>query len=598
MTQKAKPIRAYENNTYHISLMKRLVLSIIMFVMLPVLLFVAYFSVRTILDSRREIQANAESIFLQTWETLNNKIGFISTTSYYFIANSDLVSIADTDPDKVSIRAQIQAAENMSLNLPTANNTSEIHDTYIYTRYRYPILTSSSHFGSFEDIEDEPWFQQSLIERSFLSFSGADPLGEYPDMLSVIRKIPSSSNYTVFSSVVRFLFSKTEFDLLLGGATCTENSLSLIVDESGAVIAGSSPGVPEIIDSSMFHTAGTDTTIWDHKRSSDGAWQIGIRKLKLPDWYLVMIIPQNEINNYGGSMIIQFFILAVIIIISVLIYMTYTSRTLISRIRNLTMSMRIQDGMLRGQMIVNHSTDEIGILIDDYNYLISKNNKMMQDLEQYQDERRQSELTILRSQMNPHFLYNTLEMIRWYAGIGDKTQVDHIISALSKFYRLSLNRGKEFYLVSDELKLLNAYFDIMNLRYEQNISFYTDIADEILSCTVPVVFLQPLLENSINHGILKKNERKGTVMLTGKQVSGNLVFVIEDDGVGMSEEMLQMLNSGTYKPSDSSDYHGSGIGVTNIQERIHLLYGFEYGLNYTKGSVGGTIVTVTIPANH
>ena len=88
------------------------------------------------------------------------------------------------------------------------------------------------------------------------------------------------------------------------------------------------------------------------------------------------------------------------------------------------------------------------------------------------------------------------------------------------------------------------------------------------------------------------------MVLTGEQVQENLVFTIEDDGVGMSDEMLEMMNNGTYTPADTSDYHGSSIGVTNIQERIRLLYGFEYGVQYTRGSVGGTIVTVTIPVNH
>ena len=205
-------------------------------------------------------------------------------------------------------------------------------------------------------------------------------------------------------------------------------------------------------------------------------------------------------------------------------------------------------------------------------------------------------MRFLRAQMNPHFLYNTLEMLRWYARNSDREMVDRIIDRLAAFYKLSMNHGLEYYAVSDELQLVEAYFTIMNLRFQGKIRLDIQVEEGMLRCRIPVIFLQPFVENALLHGIMRKKSRTGTITVAGRLEGGDLVFTIDDDGVGIDPEVMEHLNRSVPLSESRDNGQGNSIGIANVIGRIRLLYGNGYGVRYARLAGGGTRVVVRIPA--
>ena len=198
----------------------------------------------------------------------------------------------------------------------------------------------------------------------------------------------------------------------------------------------------------------------------------------------------------------------------------------------------------------------------------------------------------MQAQINPHFLYNTLDMINWMAQSGETTQVSEAVKLLSRFYRITLSRGSSIITVREELEHVTLYVQLQNMRFNDKLHFFVDVPDEMLDHTMPKLVFQPIVENSILHGILEKPVKEGNIVIMGWMEDETLVFVISDDGVGIPPEKLETILSG-----NSTGSKGSNIAISNTHKRIRLCYGSEYGLRYRSKPGYETEVEIRIPAN-
>jgi two-component system sensor histidine kinase YesM len=203
------------------------------------------------------------------------------------------------------------------------------------------------------------------------------------------------------------------------------------------------------------------------------------------------------------------------------------------------------------------------------------------------------ELKALQAQINPHFLYNTLDLLNWMSVRHNAEEIRTLVTALSRFYKLSLGRGEDTVPLREELEHARTYVQIQNMRYENAIELVIDTPPDMNECRILKLVLQPLVENSIFHGIMMKKEERGAIRITGEHVGADLLLFVEDDGVGISDERLsQLLTNGAI----ASDRHG--YGVRNIHERLQLNYGPEFGLSFESREGKGTRVRIRIPAVH
>ncbi|WP_409340287.1 sensor histidine kinase [Paenibacillus sp. MBLB4367] len=213
-------------------------------------------------------------------------------------------------------------------------------------------------------------------------------------------------------------------------------------------------------------------------------------------------------------------------------------------------------------------------------------------------KQKEAELITLQSQINPHFLYNTLEVIRWKAAfqIGGDNEVSDLVATLSEYFRLSLSQGRRTITLAEELEHVNRYIKIMSHRYRDKIEFKCETSAAALTCIVPKITLQPIVENALYHGI-KLRSGKGTIAIDAAVERDELRITVSDDGIGMDDERLARLQAHIAKPEAmGSDYGNGGYGLQNIQQRIAMLYGSQYGLAIASAANEGTSVTIRMRA--
>ena len=199
----------------------------------------------------------------------------------------------------------------------------------------------------------------------------------------------------------------------------------------------------------------------------------------------------------------------------------------------------------------------------------------------------------LKSQVNPHFLYNTMDMINWLALQGRTSEISNAVQNLSRFYKLTLSRKKSITTIAKEEEHVSIYVRLQNMRFHDQIQLISDIPDELMEYQIPRLTLQPVIENAILHGILEKESKEGTIVLTGWMEEEDIILLVSDDGVGIPPEKLSTILSGTGKSISG----GSNIAIYNTHRRLQLLYGECYGLSYSSPPGEGTEVQIRIPAH-
>lgn len=238
--------------------------------------------------------------------------------------------------------------------------------------------------------------------------------------------------------------------------------------------------------------------------------------------------------------------------------------------------------------VLNHN--ETGALSKSFNKMLDRIENLMGEVVNEQEEKRKYELQALQAQINPHFLYNTLDSIIWMAEAKNPDVVP-MTEALAKLFRISLNKGNEFIRIEDEMEHVRNYLVIQSMRYTDKFTYHIEINDEVRYCKTIKLIVQPIVENSIYHGI-KKKRGKGRIDILACRKDEKLCIRVRDDGNGMNEETCQAILTKDSKFENSS---GSGIGVKNVNERIQLYFGKEYGLRYTSVLGEGTTAELILP---
>ena len=220
-----------------------------------------------------------------------------------------------------------------------------------------------------------------------------------------------------------------------------------------------------------------------------------------------------------------------------------------------------------------------------------QNAALMKEVVWQQNERRKSELEALQSQINPHFLYNTLDSITWMVEGGKNEEASFMISQLAKLFRISLSKGHTIIRVRDELQHAQSYMNIQMTRYKNQFSVVFDVDPSLYEYCIVKLSLQPLLENAINYGV-REMEDSGEIRVTGKLDNGMLILSVSDNGIGIPPDEIDDLLTDTGRVHKK----GSGVGLVNVNNRIQILFGKEYGLKIESELDEGTTVSICMPA--
>lgn len=263
-------------------------------------------------------------------------------------------------------------------------------------------------------------------------------------------------------------------------------------------------------------------------------------------------------------------------------------------IRNLcTMTSKVAEGDFTAKTKVD-TGDEIAVLARNFNDMTQEIGNLVEDMKHNHETLRIIETKLLQAQINPHFLYNTLDTVVWLAEEGKKDQVVAIVTYLSDFFRTTLSKGQDFITIREEKLHIESYLKIQQFRYQDVLEYEIALDEDLYDYTIPKLLLQPLVENALVHGIRNKRG-KGHLFIRGTKKEDTIVFQVIDDGRGMDEEELARLRQCLADNNNNATDNG-GFGVVNVNQRIHIYYGEEYGVFFESSREHGTTATVIVAA--
>lgn len=322
---------------------------------------------------------------------------------------------------------------------------------------------------------------------------------------------------------------------------------------------------------------------------------ISSQELKGMEWKLLTLTPLEEIEQQGQMVGIIFVAVGVGTVLTVLVSSWLLSRYYVMRLIRVRSRMKsLQEGDMNTGFSLEErveSEDEISEIYYSFNDMVERLRKLLQEHYRMGKSVKAAELKALQAQINPHFLYNTLDLVNWMAMDYGASEIADIAYNLAKFYRLSLNHGKNILTIAEELEHVRAYVEIENFHFEQAIRLEICVPEQLQTLACPNIILQPFVENAIVHGIAEFPEiTECNIRICAEQKDKDIEFLVWDDGRGIPEDQLEEIVSVDLQNNTK------GYGVKNINFRLKLYYGETYGVIYENTCKEGTKVRIRIPA--
>lgn len=423
----------------------------------------------------------------------------------------------------------------------------------------------------------------------YLSNNEIENLG---DMAYITKHIFRAEDKT-YTCYLAIYYSSDMYLDILEQTLPRKGSVSYLINDRDSIIATTNPAL-----SSTYYL--NYNTIQDAFMSSNNFLEktvlgetiyAGMYNIKETKWYMVVVIPSTPLIQEGKNIMMGYFYIFFFTVLIALLLAILVSRSITKRIALVTKQMALVRTGPPTPLEVSTEKDEIGDLIDTYNYMCVEMNQLMEERERAAEELRISEFKSLQAQINPHFLYNTMEMIKWMAVDGRTSEIGNAVQNLSRFYKLTLSKKTTLSTIADEIEHISIYVHLLNMRFHDNIELVIDIPDELLDYEIPKLTLQPVVENAVLHGIREKSTKSGCIVVTGWIEKNKIELVISDDGVGIPKEKLEVILDGEGKSKT-----GNNIAIYNTHHRLQILYGVDFGLAYTSEVGKGTDVSIRIPA--
>jgi len=444
-------------------------------------------------------------------------------------------------------------------------------------------------FLNFNQVLGTDWYQKLLRSNGqLLWYSGFSPAPGGVPVFSVLRVYKNPVKLSETIGIIRIDIDKDEINDMLGRAKATPLSAVCLFDAGGSVLA-SAGALNELETTEIFRRCqAPGFENWGRASIGGETVVLGMIQVEGSSLTLVSMTPVKELLRPVNQMRRMIWSSMAILLAFFLFIIYLATRLATRRVHLLNENMKAAG---RGKLLpvdIPHGHDEVGELIDTFNFMIGEISRMMRERYQSGVNLKSAELKALQAQINPHFLYNTLDMIHWMAVKSKAPEISRTVIALAKYFKLSLSNGKDIVTLRDELEHVSMYVSIQNQRLDNGIEFQTDVEEDLLACLIPKITLQPIVENAILHGIMMKPDKRGILRISGKKGGGTAALIVSDDGVGFPEERLQEIMSG------ESSKNG-GYGVRNVQERIKLYFGEGYGMTYHSVPGEGTSVEIAFP---
>lgn len=597
-----------------ISLSKKLILSYIVIIAVPIIIF-SFITFKKFENNLKRDIINKNKYQLKLEKiNINRNIETLEHTAQIVISNTKLMEFIRT-PQELSLEKLIEFNQDTYKNMMQLQYSNpNISDINIFTNNKnvqeiWPLIF-------YEDrIKNKDWYDKVIASKGKAYWNINQPTNNLYDIssgqsgirdevVSVYRSLDYPQN--VHNGIIRVSMpAKIFFSKMYNDVKDVEGQI-YIVDSKGNIYTNdkSSFVIKNDIHKQFIkeqflrnkHTEEDNFNIYDNKKHMI----VTYTKIDALDSYMLSVVSIDSMLKYI-SLVRNVFIVGTLILITILSVVTYFITSIIlKRLYIIIQSMKkIQQGDFNVEIPVR-SNDEIGELAHHFRKMLRKINELFQEAVNKRAAIKEAELRALQTQIDSHFIYNTLENIKMMAEIEEQYLISDFLTSLGEMMRYNMKWNSEYVSLNDEINHIKNYLSLMNMRFDNKIKLYLNIDEKLIEHEVLKMSLQPIVENAVKHGLRDIiDEKEGQINISAL-IEGNMIKIeIMDNGVGIEEDNLVLLNKKIMDickvQNENSERAPTGIGLKNVNERIKLFYGDEYGIEVLSQVNLYTKVIMTLP---
>ncbi|HHT48531.1 MAG TPA: sensor histidine kinase [Firmicutes bacterium] len=581
-------------------LKKKLLLGFMFIAFIPAVTISVFYYV----DSKKALEANVGDTYVILLAHILNNVEQQIEEAYQFTnwlyLDRDVLSLLQRTPEEAKRYDQqninvVQKIENQFRFLPIMEHVNAF---FLLGHNGIDIRYGPDSYRIDPAVfANEPWFQQGISHSSVLTWGAITPnyssRTSNPYIIPVYRGFIDIQNGKILGSIVLQL-KPSFFRQSYSGLVAEKEAFLFIHDASGRLFFSDHYGAQESAAdwSQLLEGLIEEERPYFEVTAGNQSYLVVHRAAERTKTHVTLITRLDELQRQRQLIAITTFWLAGGTIFLCLWFSLFLSENLWKPIRSLTETVNRIAGGDFGREVVLRNNDEIGVLGRAITRMSQQIQNLLDERLQIEENIRKTEVRLLQSQINPHFLHNTLNSIKWMATLQGADGIRAMISSLGRLLRAVMGDVNEKITIREELALLDDYMYIQKIRYRGKIGFRRIIeAPVLLNCLIPKFTLQPLVENAVFHGIEPK-DGSGEVVLSITEQQQQLVISVWDNGVGISRQKLVGLLA---KEDGDRGKANNGIGLRNIHDRIQLIYGVDYGLALDSREGEYTKVVIRLP---
>lgn len=558
--------------------------------------FYAYLRVREMIQDQTLLAA--QNAFDDTCLSLERLLGRSDGVIDILAADPLIYMMASGDPRDYTYMRRLEDSDQLATTFEHLLTLSDVDLIRLYVSNDYSYSNTMTNIVQISEVEEYDWYQTASGDGRRLWCApsdfeeSSDP--SRPPCFSSLQMIYNPRSIKEPLALLRVDIEAKQAQELVNRTSVTENGLLLLLRGDEILLSSDSTADIPHVEALVSQMQGLSADTWETIRTENTEYYVRCKKIGPSGWYIAGILPPQDIFRLSRQMSLEMLAIVVCLAFTAYLLACLISHSTLKRIEQLTATMQaVENGNVTVRLAPSGS-DEITQVMEGFNQMMDRVDILMEESLEQERRIKNLELKALQAQINPHFLYNSLDLINCTAIDRNVPKISRMVSALGKFYRLSLSKGRERISLSDELKHAKLYVEIQNLRFENRILANWDTDPSADRCQIIKIVLQPIIENAILHGIFEKPSKSGRLNVKVRRHADGIRITVEDDGIGMDQTTLlhNFSRSTAAEPATTS----GGYGIRNIQERLTLAYGPPYGLSCESFPGVGTTVTVYIPA--
>ena len=567
---------------------KLMIMTLLLFIVWVVLFGYMFYRKSTLIIKDQTAQSLMQALE-QKEQRLRYRLNEISRLSYSLFANEELQRILLRYHD-METGNEIEDYRLLSKLLVNSQYSYKVKNIKIYLSNQ-TIFTNEGINLSYEGLlKDKPYYKNIIENNGWIFWLEPETYnsgeGMHASPIKLLRILKFTKNYVNRKiGILEISISLDEINSILGNDKNYKETVCLINNTGRILYDPDKSLIGETIDISGFN--GRDGMFITGRGKKERI--LLYRTLHGFDWKIVNYIPTDQILSQ--AVIIRDYYLglfSVALIMSVLLITFYAS-SISKRIRVILDEMKKVESKDFNTSIDVLYNDEIGEIESGLNRMMNELDRLVNQVYHNEIKKKEAELRALQAQINPHFLYNTLDVITWVSYEHNCTPIAKIVSTLGKFFRLSLNKGRDVVALKDEVEHAIAYVQLQKYRFGDSFDFTINIPEDIYAHKIPKLTLQPFIENSIIHGIQKRKNIRGEISIVSERAGDDIKLVIRDNGAGSSIKSDKELMACADRKQDG------GYGIKNVVDRLKLYFGEKYGVSFHSEEGVGTTVEILIP---